>query len=143
PGHANDPSCELPGDVDSNTNQPQLGYYPANSDRLNTRFFHMRQRYGLDPQFPIARYVVGLSSALVPNRDSEHMWPPPDPVGPGHDYVGKATCTTPLFAQHLPAAATDELCALPNGPRAANLVVFAVIAGVPNALLTPTLNESV
>lgn len=51
-------------------------------------------------------------------------------------YVGDANCTNPLFAASLPSSAGDELCALPKGPRGTELVVFAIIGGVPESLAT-------
>jgi hypothetical protein len=143
PGHANDANCQMPGDIESTTNQPQPGYYPARDDELNVRFFHMRQRYGVDPQFPIARYVTGLASAKVPNRDGEHAASPSnDPYDPRHDYIGTQNCTNPLFAASLPSGPGEELCNLATGPRSANLVVFAVITGVAPSLLSPTLDDA-
>jgi hypothetical protein len=143
PGHALDPDCQKPGDIDSTTGRPQLGYYTQRENSLNTRQVHMPQRYGVDPQFPIGRYVVGLSSANVPSRDDEHA--PRDstaPRDPKRDYIGDARCTNPLFAQDLPTDPGTDLCHLPAGPRSASLVVFAVITGVPDAMLHTTLDDA-
>jgi hypothetical protein len=101
--------------------------YASNEDVLNVRFQHMKQRFGVDPQFPVQRYVDALTSTRVPLRDKEH-----DPAG---NYSPAAGCTNPLFAAHLPTSADEELCNLPRGPRTPGLVYFALIGGVPNALL--------
>ena len=36
----------------------------------------------------------------------------------------------------MPSGSGDEICALPQGPRGKDLVVFAVIGGVPEGLAT-------
>jgi hypothetical protein len=116
-----------PEDADPNCG-PNAGFYTAAEYPTNTRFFHMKQRFGVDPQFPIKRYVDALVSAKVPNRDGEHP-------GGAPEYRGDKNCTNPLFAKDLPSAAKDELCNLPRGPRALDLVYFGVIGGVPHELL--------
>jgi hypothetical protein len=112
----NDPECKK-----------NDGYYGPTEEQLNTRFHRMKQRYGLDPQFPIARYVDGFTKQLAPNRDGEHLVQGRT-YGP---YIGDGNCTNPLFAASLPGAPGDETCNLPQGPRGKELVVFAVIGGVP------------
>jgi len=104
-------------------------------DALNVRFFHMKPRFGTDPQFPVSRYVRGLSQAMVPDRNGEH----PVVAGiPSFDYVGDSTCTNPLFAAELPADPHADLCHLAPGPRRpeSGLVYLTVIGGVPWQLLT-------
>jgi hypothetical protein len=101
--------------------------YAATEDQVDVRFHHMKARFGVDPQFPIQRYVDALTSARVPARGMEH-----DAQG---RYAPTPACTNPLFAAKLPAADGDERCKLPRGPRSPQLVYFAVIGGVPNALL--------
>jgi hypothetical protein len=143
PGHASDSSCQLPGDTDTGTGQPQRGYYKAAEDTLNTRYVRMRERYGIDPQYPVSRYFLGLSSAKVPTRDTEHAKSDPQvPFNPTKDYVGTPVCTNPLFAASLPTDPGQELCNLPMGPRAANMVVFATITGVPSVLLSPAMDAA-
>ncbi len=92
----------------------------AAADGLNVRYTDdMKKRYGFNPQFPIQRYVDGLSKSHIT------------------DSTG-ATCTNPLFAAQLPDGTDtshDTLCNLPAGPRAQNLVFYAIIGGVPNDLL--------
>ena len=100
--------------------------YDVKEDPLNVRFASMKQRYGVDPRFPIARYVDAFTKKVVPSRASEHE---------KGVYTGKPDCTNPLFAAHLPSAPGEELCKLPKGPRSPDLVYFAVIGGVPNTLL--------
>jgi hypothetical protein len=112
-----------PNDPPGGTN----GYLDISDDALNVRFFHMKQRFGLDPQFPIARYVTGLGSATVPDSAHEH-----DNSG---NYVPTLNCTNPLFAASLPTSTTAELCNLPLGPRQPGQVFLAVIGGVPHQLL--------
>ncbi len=140
PGVGSDPSCQLPGDTDTASGQPQLGYYKAAEDTLNTRYVRMKNRYGVDPQFPLSRYFLGLSSAKVPTRDTEHGV---SPINNAPGYVGTPVCTNPLFAARLPTGAVGEdLCNLPPGPRAANMIVFATITGVPSQLLNGALETT-
>jgi hypothetical protein len=122
-GASSDPSCAL-------------GPYSAENDwgfNENLRHVHMTQKYGIWPQFPIQRYVVGLTSGKVPDRGGEY------PSG-ATSYQGLTNldCTNPLFAASLPdgsdtTAAT--LCNLPPGPRTPDLVYYAHIGGVPHELL--------
>lgn len=115
----NDPECAKNG-----------GYYGPTEEQLNVRFHRMKERYGIDPQFPISRYVTGFTKQRVPNRDGEHTVAGTT-VSP---YLDDANCTNPLFAASLPSKQGDELCNLPMGPRGKELVVFAVIGGVPETL---------
>jgi len=112
-----DPSCA-----------PNGGYYTLDQSPLNVRNFHMRQRFGVDPQYPVQRYIDGLNDAHVPNRDGEH------PNGSAA-YVGTKNCTNPIFAAYLPNDSNQEICNLPRGPRSPDLVFFALIGGVPHQLL--------
>ncbi len=100
--------------------------YSEAEDAVNVRYTRMKQRFGVDPQFPITRYVDALTAPRVPSRDSEHE---------KGRYVGKADCTNPLYAAALPTEANANLCKLPRGPRSKDLVLFALIGGVPNTLL--------
>ena len=109
-------------------------YHAANDDDLNVRFFRMKQRFGIDPQYPLDRYVHGLLSAKVPDHLTDH-----DANG---NYVSAHTCDNPIFAGVLPESPADELCHLPPGPRSQKLVVLTVIAGAPPALLHPNMTES-
>lgn len=110
---ASDPACAA-------------GDYTAAEDQLNVRYANMKKRFGVDPQFPIQRYVDALTASKVPRRDSEHA---------NGRYVGTADCTNPLFAAQLPTKPNDELCKLARGPRSKDQVLFALIGGVPNTLL--------
>ena len=110
----NDPACS-----------PRKDYLPE-EDQFLVRFHKLKRRFGVDPQFPIARYVDGLTKTKVPSRAAEHM---------NGTYVGRTDCTNPLFASRLPGKPGDELCQLPRGSRTKDLVYFAVIGGVPNQLL--------
>jgi hypothetical protein len=102
------------------------GVYTSAEDPLNVRFYDVKRRFGVDPQFPIARYVDGFTKPRVPSRAAEHD---------RGAYVGRTDCTNPLFAARLPTEANEDLCKLPRGPRTKDLVYFAVIGGVPNQLL--------
>jgi hypothetical protein len=108
------------------------GYYGPVDDSLNERMFHMKQRFGVDPQFPIDRYVRGLSQATVPDRTSEH---PVDSAGRAANYVGTPNCTNPLFAASLPTDPTADLCHLPPGGRTPDMIQFSIVGGVPADLL--------
>lgn len=120
-----DPSCAA-----------NSGYFAAGDDSFNVRFFDMKRRYGVDPQFPIKRYVDGLTKSVVPDRASEHAVSAPDgPVETIEPYTGTPTCSNPLFAATLPSDATSELCTLERGPRSKELVLFAVLGGVPSTLV--------
>ena len=132
----NSPECQSCGfdtaksDAACATNN---GYYAEDDDSMNVRFFHMKQRFGVDPQYPLSRYVAGFRSPVIPDRASEH-----DASG---RYVGTGKCTNPLFAAKLYASDADaradgaDLCNLPRGTRGKDLVYFAVVGGVPNTLL--------
>jgi hypothetical protein len=102
------------------------GYYDTTHDPLNTRGVYDKQRFGVDPRFPVARYVMGLTSAMVPDRNGEHS---------GGNYVGSPDCVNPLFAATLPVDPAADLCHLPMGSRNASLVFVAAITGVPHQLL--------
>jgi len=118
----------------------QPGWYnPASTstpisaaDGLNVRYGeqYMKRRYGLDPQFPIQRYVDGLTNPHVPDAANEsHDWP---------DWTPNRNCTNPLFAENLPDGSdtsSGALCDLAPGPRTPDLVFYALIGGVPNSLL--------
>jgi hypothetical protein len=107
------------------------GYLDPTDDNLNIRSFHTRQRFGVVTQDPISRYVLGLSSYAVPDRNHEH-----DASG---NYIGDSianmNCVNPLFAQNLPTDPNADLCRLAAGPRTPSQVFFAVIGGVPHQLL--------
>jgi len=145
PGDKNCTSCAK-GSTDPNCTSPSNPYSNKNDwgFDLNLRHVHMKAKYGLDPQFPLSRYVTGLTSLVVPDRVGEY------PAG-ASSYVGTNDCTNPLFASSLPdptklsaAAATATtlsaadkalLCKLPAGTRATDLVFYTIIGGVPNELL--------
>jgi hypothetical protein len=140
PGNT-DPACVAATGVAVYSAVNDWGYDP------NLRHVHMRQKYGIDPQFPVERYSNGLTSPVVPDRTGEY------PAG-ANNYSGfgkNMTCTNPLYAASLPAqkdlsatiatatpvSAADAmtLCSLPTGPRTSDKVFFAHIGGVPHQLL--------
>jgi hypothetical protein len=136
-------SCGVAGTAADGGVDPScaLGPYTAQNDwgfDINLRHVHMKAKYGLDPQYPVQRYSLGLSSATVPDRAGEY---PPGATS----YVGALDCTNPLFAAQLPdGTATDAatLCALPVGPRTPDLVFYTHIGGVPSQLLHFDPNDS-
>ncbi len=123
---SSDPNCTISCGVNC------VGYYTAKDDNLNVRYVNdMKRRYGIAPQFPIERYVDGLTSVKVPNRDGEH------PNGAGN-YVGNKNCLNPLFAKTLPTDPNDaSLCdgTAQPGPRNSSLVYYLHVGGVPPNLI--------
>jgi hypothetical protein len=109
----------------------QQGYLPAADDGINVRFFHQKQRFGVSAGYPSTRYVTGLTSPKVPDRNHED-----DSSG---NYVGdqqaNLNCVNPIFATNLPTDPTADLCNLTPGPRTPDLVYYALIGGVPHQLL--------
>jgi hypothetical protein len=103
---------------------------------VNVRFHRMKQRYGVDPQYPISRYVDGFRKPRVPNRDGEHtVQTGADGKRYISDYVGSGNCTNPLFAAALPRSQDEEICKLQPGNRTPDKVFFALVGGVPHELL--------
>ncbi len=133
----NDPNCQS---CAGGSACPQKGWYtpaslsvsPLAGDGLNVRYTSwMRKRYGLDPQWNIQRYVDGLTSRTVPDRDGE--------VHDSTEYAStQKKCTNPLFAAGLPDGSDTSpaaICNLQDGPRGASLVYYLIIGGVPWQLL--------
>jgi hypothetical protein len=125
--HQADPSCAM-------------GNYTAINDwgfDANLRHVHMKQKYGLVPQFPIQRYFNGLTSSTVPDRCGEYGGGTCSQAA-SSNYVGTNDCQNPLFSGSLPDGSkkdVDALCHAPPGPRTADLVFYAHIGGVPSTLL--------
>ncbi len=134
-GHESDPACKM-------------GPYSSQNDwgfNLNLRHVHEKQKYGVDVQFPIERYVVGLTSSKVPDRNGEY------PIDESGNYpatyqgLANLDCTNPLYAAKLPSPdgadpaswnpSAKDLCNLPPGTRDPSLVFYAHIGGVPHQLL--------
>lgn len=122
-----DPNCQSP-------------YYGPDEDNLNVRMHRMKQRYGIEPRYPIRRYADGFTRSQVPSRDNEHVAVDQSGTAAGgvDTYVpaGTGGCTNPLFAATLPTSSAEELCNLPRGPRSRELVVFTAITGIPANLVT-------
>jgi hypothetical protein len=120
---SSDPSCQM-GDYSSGND---WGY------NENLRHVHMEQKYGILPQFPIQRYVLGLTSTTVPDRNGEY------PSGAGtYQGLTNRDCVNPLFASSLPDGSStdpDTLCKLTAGTRTPDLIYYAHIGGVPHQLL--------
>src|SRR5262249_38714801 len=96
-------------------------------DALGIRFFHMKQRFGLDPMYPAARYARGLGFDPATGQ----------PVLLVQDRNG-AECQNPLFTAALPGGSSEQICKLARGPRGPNLVFYAAITGVPGDLVPPS-----
>jgi hypothetical protein len=97
----------------------------------NIRHVHMKQNFGLDSQYPMSRYVNGLTATTVPDRNGEY------PSG-AQTYVGTADCSNPIFSTDLPDGTDTDpatLCNLKPGTRDSSLVFYAHIGGVPTDLL--------
>ena len=142
-GHKSDPGC-APARYTANASDPSVKTDLTNLDNFNLRHVHMKQRYGIDPQYPLSRYKVGLTEGKVPDRNGEY------PAG-AKSYQGKAACTNPLFAASLPDGrdtSPEALCNLPpNDPNKArgpgsNMVIYAHIGGVPYQLLVDPATNS-
>jgi hypothetical protein len=115
------------------------GLYGPKEDSLGVRYSDdMKRRYGVDPQFPVQRYVDGIRSSLVPDRTGEHFTPDNKFSS---TYVGRKTCRNPIYADDLPTDPNGELCKLKPGPRTSDMVLFEVIGGVPWQLLTDDPND--
>lgn len=132
-----DPNCqELGAPSTDGTTEGYAGYYGPTDDNLNVRFHRMKERYGIDPQYPIQRYIDGLTKFRVPDREAEHVT---KVAANGRreiaGYTSTPKCTNPLFARALPRAQGDELCQLQRSTRSPDLIFFAVVGGVPNELL--------
>lgn len=120
---ASDPGCNV------SCGPNCAGYYTGKDDNLNVRYTNdIKRRYGFDFQFPISRYVDGLASAKVPDRDGEHK----DNSG---NYSGKHSCANPLFAASVPTDPNGDLCNVALEPRTPDLIYYAHIGGVPWQLL--------
>lgn len=139
--NAGDPACQrIKNDPECAKNG---GYYGPAEDQLNVRFHRMKERYGIDPQYPIKRYVDGLTKTKIPDRTVEHVI-----KGTGRKEIGPyqstGKCTNPLFAAKLPRGQGDEICNLPvSRTRGPELIFFAVVGGVPNQLLYTDINDPV
>jgi hypothetical protein len=146
PGSSGCTSCAFGKNGGDSECMNEGGFYTAQMDQhnwgydLNLRHVHEKQKYGVSVQFPIQRYVLGLTSPRVPNRDTEY------PQG-AQSYQGNQTgalkCINPLYAAKLPTGpaggswnpTSDELCNLTPGTRKPALVYYAHIGGVPHQLL--------
>ena len=120
---------------------------------LNLRHVHQKQKYGVSVQFPIERYVLGLTSTKVPNRGEEY----PGGAAPSATYQGLTNlgCSNPLFAAKLPAppAGVDPSKWSPTAgsyatwrpaPALRARFYYSHIGGVPHQLLQvdPTNRDS-
>jgi hypothetical protein len=116
-----DPGCTTPN-------------YDVNNDpqgEPNIRHIHMKQNYGLDYQYPMSRYVNGLTQPKVPDQTGEYT------IG-SLTYIGNPDCSNPIFSTNLPDGSDTSpatLCNLTPGPRQPGQVFYAHIGGVPADLL--------
>jgi hypothetical protein len=130
-----DANCKTSG-IDGQSGPGYDGYYPPTDDNLNVRFHRMKERYGIDPQYPIKRYIDGLTKPRIPDRAAEHVVAAlPNGRWDIKDYTGTAKCTNPLFAAKLPKDTGDDYCSLPPSTRSPDQIFFAVVGGVPHQLL--------
>jgi hypothetical protein len=133
----NDPNCTSC----AAGNCPAVGWYtPASvsvpiaaADGLNVRYSRqlMRKRFGVDSQFDYHRYVDGLKSTTVPDRNNE-------PHDSSVAYAPKRNCSNPLFAENLPDGSDTSgatLCNLKAGPRTPDMIFYTIVGGVPNGLV--------
>jgi hypothetical protein len=140
-----DPNCKSCAQLAKGTSDANCSMGPYSNPNdwgmdLNLRHVHTKAKYGLDPQYPIQRYVNALTNLTVPDRSGEY------PAG-ATSYAGMNDCTNPLFAGQLPdgSGTLDQkhLCQLPPGAqRTKDLVFYAHIGGVPNQLLHFTPGDS-
>jgi hypothetical protein len=140
---ANDPSCKTACNQGTSagcySNGNDWGYDP------NLRHVHMRQKYGVDPQFPIERYYTGLTSPLVPDRAHEYPSGASNYMGGLYGDTTDLSCVNPLYAASLPdGSATDAktLCNLTPGSRTVDQIFFVHIGGVPWQLLHFKANDT-
>jgi hypothetical protein len=150
----NNPEC-APAGGGTGVATYETNTQPNDPDAPNVRFALMKKRFGIDPQYPISRYLNGLvgtnGSFTVPDRNGER-----------HDSNGRYAptndCTNPLYAASQPdlsklsatvttdtTVSTDDLnvlCKLPAGTRDPSLVFFGFIGGVPWQLLTKDPNNA-
>jgi hypothetical protein len=134
-----DPNCTTSGQS-GQSGDGYNGYFAAADDDLNVRFHRMKERFGIDPQYPIARYTDGFTRFKVPDRKSERVIKTAGTrrdIGP---YAPTFKCTNPIFAETLPSQPGEEICNLKQSTRSRELVVFALLGGVPEALATANPN---
>ena len=134
PGAADCKSCGYrlhPAVVTDPRCRENEGFHAGDDDDLAVRFHAVKQRFGLDPRYPLKRYVDGFTRAQVPDSGTEHD-------GDGN-YIGTHKCRNPLFARDLPLTASGlddvALCNLERGPRNPEHIVVAVLGGVPDDLV--------
>jgi hypothetical protein len=142
PGDPGCTSCAFGKNGSDTQCETQNGTYTDPHDwgyDLNLRHAHEKQKYGVDVQFPIQRYVLGLTSTRVPNRDGEY---PQGATSYEGLSPGNLVCINPLFAAKLPTSSdanwnptSDELCNLTPGPRKPGSIFYIHIGGVPHQLL--------
>jgi hypothetical protein len=131
-GTSEDPGCKIGGGVYSSSND--WGNY------VNLRHVHMPQKYGFSAQFPLQRYVLGLTSPKVPDRDHEYPSGAAGYQGGTQGDPADLNCQNPLFARTLPDGADLTASTLCNtaggaGRRSPDQVFYAHIGGVPHQLL--------
>lgn len=134
-----DPNCTTSGQP-GQSGDGFNGYYGPADDELNVRFHRMKERFGIDPQYPLSRYIDGFTRFKVADRKNERVTRVAGArreIGP---YAPTFNCTNPIFAETLPGQPGDELCDLKRGTRSRELVVFAVLGGVPEALAAESPN---
>ncbi len=127
-----DPNCKA-SPIEGKSGKGVDGFYGPLDDNLNVRFHRMKQRFGVDPQYPLQRYIDGFTSPKIPDTKAEHVVTSAGVAG----YTGTKKCTNPLFAESLPRGEpNDELCNRPlSKTRSPDRVFLALVGGVPHQLL--------
>jgi hypothetical protein len=108
----NSPDCQS---CFANTQGAGCKALDATADTAQLRCWNPRKRFGVDPFYPLGRYVEGLTQTKVYDRDGNHV-------------------TNPLFddlAYNAATVAKKPLSRPKAAPRDAKLVFFAGIVGVP------------
>ena len=103
-GQNTPPTCQYPNPKDDPACQANAGQHTALTDDPNLRCWDEKRRFGIDFLYPTDRYVSGLSSTTVPNRNGDMV-------------------QNPLFANLQDSSQ-------PSG-RDASLVILSGIVGVP------------
>jgi hypothetical protein len=148
---ASHPECAPPpGSTAAYASYDRDAVGETDRDDPNVRFALMKKRFGIDPQYPLSRYLNGLvgtdGSFTVPDRRGEAT------RAPDGSYAPMNNCTNPLYAASSPdltklsttvttdmpvaGGDLDALCHQPSGTRDPSRVFFGFIGGVPWQLLT-------
>ena len=95
----------------------------------------MKQRFGVDPQFPVSRYVNGLTSKNVPNQAGEH---PMNNGVPSSTTSVTPTASTRSSRRTCRRTRARTSASSRRGRARPDLVYFAAITGITPKLLYST-----